>query len=68
MITSEFREVFAKQKFGWSLQGVISKSLLCVFSARKNRGVKRSDSMTQGALLFIKNNDCSFHCNKSISP
>jgi len=23
-----FREVFAKQKFGWSLQGGISKSLL----------------------------------------
>ena len=28
-LTSGFREVFAKQKFGWSLQGGISKSLLC---------------------------------------
>ena len=27
-LTSGFREVFAKQKFGWSLQGGISKSLL----------------------------------------
>jgi len=27
-ITLGFREVFAKQKFGWSLQGEISKSLL----------------------------------------
>ena len=34
-LTSGFREVFAKQKFGWSLQGGISKSLLYVFSARK---------------------------------
>jgi len=35
-LTSGFREVFAKQKFGWGLQGGTSKSLLCVFSARKN--------------------------------
>jgi len=34
-ITLGFKEVFAKQKFGWSLQGEISKSLLYVFSARK---------------------------------
>jgi len=34
-LTSGFRDVFAKQKFGWSLQGGISKSLLYVFSARK---------------------------------
>jgi len=56
-ITSGFREVFGTKwrKFGWSLQGGISKSLLYVFSARKNRGMKWSDSMTQKpARLFFQ--------------
>ena len=51
-ITSQLREVLnASEKFGWSLQGGASKSLLYVFSARKNREVKRSDSMTQATLI-----------------
>jgi hypothetical protein len=38
-VTSGFRRSFERsEKFGWSLQGVISKSLLYVFSARKNAG------------------------------
>jgi len=48
-ITFGFREVFAKQKFGWSLQGGISKSLLCVFSARK----KAEGSVQKIFFVFI---------------
>ena len=49
-LTSGFREVFAKQKFGWSLQGGISKSLLCGETASRP---------TEGTVfknpLYIKN-------------
>ena len=48
-ITSGFIDVFAKQKFGWSLQGGISKSFLYVFSARK-----KAEGSVKFSLILIR--------------
>ena len=52
-ISLGFREVFAKQKFGWDLQGGISKSLLSVFSARK-----KAEGSVKFSLIIIRPKGC----------
>ena len=61
-ITSGFREVFAKQKFGWSLQGGISKSLLEVPThTQYGEGSKAQDNFVNEDGSPQRMNDSDIH-------